>query len=215
MYNNQHTGYSPRSNFLLEFLSQNPTFHDPTTIIPVHDRNQLPSNISSTLAMPPSIFGKRVHYAILEYAPLLDSSNMTIDDWIHIAGDIEKNYHHYDAFVILHGTDTMPYTASALSFMLENLGKTVILTGSQIPLSELRNDAVANLVGALTIAGHYVIPEVCLYFNNKLYRGNRCIKSSLSAFEAFESPNMKPLATVGINIGKLLIFRIKTFLSCF
>lgn len=139
-------------------------------------------------------------YFILEYERLLDSSNMTMSDWIRIASDIEKYYHKFDAFLVLHGTDTMSYTASALSFLLENLGKPVIITGSQIPLSELRNDASDNLIGALTIAGHYVIPEVGLYFNNRLFRGNRTTKLKAMDFDAFDSHNLKPLARVGVNI---------------
>ncbi|CAG8527492.1 2959_t:CDS:10 [Diversispora eburnea] len=135
-----------------------------------------------------------------QYEPLLDSCNISSEDWVRIAVDIELNYEAYDAFIILHGTDTMSYTASALSFLLENLGKTVILTGSQVPISEVRNDAVENLLGALTIAGHYVIPEVCLFFNNKLFRGNRSVKMNALEFNAFDSPNLVPLAVVGINI---------------
>ncbi|CAG8734217.1 1833_t:CDS:10, partial [Racocetra persica] len=104
------------------------------------------------LVTPPSFQGKRIKYSIVEYEPLLDSCNMISDDWVRIATDIELNYQSYDAFIILHGTDTMAYTASALSFLLENLGKTVIVTGSQVPISEVRNDAVENLLGALTIA---------------------------------------------------------------
>ncbi|CAG8734158.1 3973_t:CDS:2, partial [Dentiscutata heterogama] len=152
------------------------------------------------LVTPPSFQGKRIKYSIVEYEPLLDSCNMISDDWVRIATDIELNYQSFDAFIILHGTDTMAYTASALSFLLENLGKTVILTGSQVPISEVRNDAVENLLGALTIAGHYVIPEVCLFFNNKLFRGNRAVKMNAVEFNAFDSPNLSPLATVGINI---------------
>ncbi|CAO3636165.1 unnamed protein product [Cunninghamella blakesleeana] len=156
---------------------------------------QLPSLIT-----PISLYGKRIRYSILEYEPLLDSCNMTMDDWVRIAKDIEVNYEYYDAFIVLHGTDTMAYTASALSFMLEELGKTVIITGSQVPLSEVRNDAVENLLGALTIAGHFVIPEVSLYFGKKLYRGNRTSKISAVDFEAFDSPNLPSLVDVGINI---------------
>jgi len=126
---------------------------------------------------------------------------MQMSDWINIAADIEKYYSQYDAFVVLHGTDTMAYTASALSFMLENLGKTVVVTGSQVPLAEARNDAVDNLLGALTIAGHFVIPEVCLFFANKLLRGNRSKKISAIDFDAFDSPNFAPLVKVGINIA--------------
>ncbi|KAI8992406.1 asparaginase-domain-containing protein [Pilobolus umbonatus] len=156
---------------------------------------QLPSLIT-----PVSLYGKRIRYSILEYTPLLDSCDITMADWVRIAGDIQVNYQLYDAFIVLHGTDTMAYTASALSFMLEELGKTVIITGSQVPLTEVRNDAVENLLGALTIAGHFVIPEVSLYFGKKLYRGNRTSKLSAVDFEAFDSPNIAPLVEVGINI---------------
>ncbi|KAF9934594.1 hypothetical protein FBU30_001358 [Linnemannia zychae] len=153
-----------------------------------------------SLITPPSLYGKRIRYSILEYDPLLDSCNMTMTDWVRIATDIEANYQLYDAFIVLHGTDTMAYTASALSFMLEDLGKTVIITGSQVPITEIRNDAIDNLLGALTIAGHFVIPEVCLYFSNKLFRGNRSSKLDAIDFNAFESPNLPPLVKVGINI---------------
>ncbi|KAF9184573.1 hypothetical protein BGZ51_003285 [Haplosporangium sp. Z 767] len=153
-----------------------------------------------SLITPPSLYGKRIRYSILEYDPLLDSCNMTMTDWVRIATDIEANYELYDAFIVLHGTDTMAYTASALSFMLEDLGKTVIITGSQVPITEIRNDAIDNLLGALTIAGHFVIPEVCLYFGNKLFRGNRSSKIDAVDFNAFDSPNLPPLVKVGINI---------------
>ncbi|XP_041668087.1 60 kDa lysophospholipase isoform X3 [Cheilinus undulatus] len=143
---------------------------------------------------------KRIIYNILEYSPLLDSSNMTTDDWGRIGKDIEKNYESYDGFVILHGTDTMAYTASALSFMCEHLGKPIILTGSQVPIYEIRNDGRDNLLGALLIAGQFVIPEVCLYFHNKLYRGNRVTKVDAGSFKAFSSPNLAPLATAEVDI---------------
>ncbi|EJD05684.1 asparaginase-domain-containing protein [Fomitiporia mediterranea MF3/22] len=143
---------------------------------------------------------KRIRYAILEWDPLLDSSNVGTEDWVRIATEIELNYAAFDAFVILHGTDTMAYTSSALSFMLEDLGKTVILTGAQIPLSQLRNDAVDNLLGALSIAGQYIIPECCIFFNQCLYRGNRVSKVSSYDLDAFNSPNFPPLVNVGIDI---------------
>uniref|UniRef100_A0A3Q3RN43 asparaginase n=1 Tax=Mastacembelus armatus TaxID=205130 RepID=A0A3Q3RN43_9TELE len=143
---------------------------------------------------------KRIVYTVLEYSPLLDSSNMTTDDWGRIGKDIEKNYENYDGFVILHGTDTMAYTASALSFMCEHLGKPIILTGSQVPIYEMRNDGRDNLLGALLIAGQFVIPEVCLYFYNKLYRGNRVTKVDAGSFNAFNSPNLAPLATAEVDI---------------
>ncbi|XP_023340125.1 L-asparaginase isoform X4 [Eurytemora carolleeae] len=144
---------------------------------------------------------KRVVYSIYEYDPILDSSNMTMDDWIQIASDIKSSYHMFDGFVILHGTDTLAYTSSALSFMLENLGKTIIVTGSQIPCFETRSDGRDNIVGALILAGNYCIPEVSVYFNHKLMRGNRTVKVSSGSLHAFESPNLPPLATVGINIS--------------
>ncbi|CAI5696620.1 unnamed protein product [Oreochromis niloticus] len=126
---------------------------------------------------------------------------MTTDDWGRIGKDIERNYESYDGFVILHGTDTMAYTASALSFMCEHLGKPIILTGSQVPIYEMRNDGRDNLLGALLIAGQFVIPEVCLYFYNKLYRGNRVTKVDAGSFNAFSSPNLPPLATAEVDIS--------------
>ena len=131
---------------------------------------------------------------------LLDSSEVGFQDWKRLSRDIQLNYANFDAFIVLHGTDTMAYTASALSMLLENLGKSVIVTGAQVPLSELRNDAIENVLGALTIAGNYIIPEVTLYFASKLYRGNRTSKVSNDALPAFDSPNMPPLADVGIDI---------------
>ncbi|CAL1272708.1 unnamed protein product [Larinioides sclopetarius] len=125
---------------------------------------------------------------------------MTMDDWIRIAKDIKKAYEEYNGFIVLHGTDTMAYTASALSFMLENLGKTVIITGSQIPLYEARSDGRDNLMNSLIIAGNYCIPEVTILFNNKLFRGNRTSKISTSSLDAFSSPNLPPLVKMGIGI---------------
>jgi L-asparaginase len=139
-------------------------------------------------------------YTIHEYAPLLDSSNMTPAEWVKIAHDVDAHYPRYDGFVVLHGTDTMAYTASALPFMLHGLGKPVVITGSQIPLCEVRNDARENLITSLLIAATYDIPEVCLYFGGKLLRGRRAVKVSASGFAAFDSPNVPPLGTVGIDI---------------
>lgn len=109
---------------------------------------------------------------------------------------VYENYNLFDGFVILHGTDSLSYTASALSFMMSNLGKPVILTGSQAPIFALQSDAVGNLLGSLIIAGTFVIPEVCLFFHNRLYRGNRTTKVSAASFQAFDSPNCEPLAQV-------------------
>ncbi|WP_341501144.1 asparaginase [Gallaecimonas sp. GXIMD4217] len=142
-------------------------------------------------------------FHIHEYSPLIDSSDMTPADWQRIANDIRDQYDQYDGFVILHGTDTMAYTASALSFMLEDLDKPVIVTGSQIPLSALRSDGQENLLTALYLAAEYPVPEVSLFFNHKLYRGNRCTKAHADGFDAFASPNMAPLVEAGIHIKQV------------
>lgn len=142
-------------------------------------------------------------FTIHEYEPLIDSSDMTPLDWQSIADDIRKNYDQYDGFVILHGTDTMAFTASALSFMLENLAKPVIVTGSQIPLEQLRSDGQQNLLNALFVAANYPINEVALFFNNTLYRGNRTTKAHADGFNAFASPNLPPLLEAGIHIRRL------------
>ncbi|XP_076283370.1 L-asparaginase 1 [Lasioglossum baleicum] len=143
---------------------------------------------------------RRVVYNVLEYSPLCDSSNMTMDDWIRIANDIKQAYEHFDGFVVLHGTDTLSYTASALSFMLENLGKIVIITGSQVPIFDTRSDGLDNFLSSLIIAANYNIPEVCVYFGTNLMRGNRTSKISATAFNAFDSPNFPPLAKANIKI---------------
>ncbi|KAF8965293.1 asparaginase-domain-containing protein [Flammula alnicola] len=186
-------------------LSPSPNYHllrDQPVCVRVSENvyeAHLPTLVTPRSKVPGGNTSKSIRYAILEWNPLLDSSNMDIEDWIRIATEIELNYT-FDAFVVLHGTDTMAYTSSALSFLLEDLGKTVILTGAQIPLSQLRNDAVDNLMGALTIAGHYIIPECCLYFNHTLFRGNRVTKMSSYDLSAFNSPNFPPLVNVGIDI---------------
>ncbi|GHW61009.1 L-asparaginase I [Vibrio cholerae] len=165
-------GYVPVAGFMEKQLASMPEFHRP----------EMPL------------------FTIHEYDPLLDSSDMTPADWQLIADDIAANYDKYDGFVILHGTDTMAYTASALSFMFENLGKPVIVTGSQIPLADLRSDGQANLLNALHVAANYPINEVTLFFNNRLMRGNRSRKSHADGFSAFSSPNLPPLLEAGINI---------------
>ena len=139
-------------------------------------------------------------YDIREYTPLLDSSNMTPDDWLKIADDIAGHYDSYDGFVVLHGTDTMAYTSSALPFMLQGIQKPVIITGAQIPLCEVRNDARENLITAMLIAANFAIPEVCLCFGSKLLRGNRAVKVDAEGFDAFDSPNFPALGSVGVEI---------------
>jgi len=141
----------------------------------------------------------------ISFSPLIDSSNLNPNVWIKLAQLIKENYNSYDGFVILHGTDTMAYSASALSFMLENLDKPVIFTGSQLPIGTLRTDGKENLISAVEIAateknGQPLAPEVCIYFENKLMRGNRTTKYNAEHFNAFESPNYPDLAVAGINL---------------
>lgn len=142
-----------------------------------------------------------------QFNPPIDSSDMTPELWAKLVKIIDYNYDKFDGFVILHGTDTMAYTASALSFMLENLGKPVILTGSQLPIGVLRTDGKENLLTAIELAaaqdkdGHPMVPEVCVFFGQHLYRGNRCTKSNSEHFNAFSSYNYPALAKTGININ--------------
>ncbi len=139
------------------------------------------------------------YFQIKEYQPLIDSSNITIEVWNQLVQDIHQHYDEFDGFIIFHGTDTMAYTASALSFMLQNLGKPVILTGSQLPLSEIRSDAIDNTLTSLLLCAKHSIHEVCIYFNQKLLRGNRARKLRSHRFDAFDSPNFPALGTIGID----------------
>ena len=141
---------------------------------------------------------------------IIDSSDMRPDTWADIARIIEREYERYDGFVVLHGTDTMAYTASALSFMFKNLGKPVVLTGSQLPLGMLRSDGRENIICALEIAScrQATIPEVCIFFQSHLYRGNRSTKMNAENFDAFETYNYPSLAKVGIN----MVFKEHLFL---
>ena len=151
---------------------------------------------------------KRFNYRISSYQfnPPIDSSDMEPSLWAKLVKIIEYNYENFDGFVILHGTDTMAYTASALSFMLENLSKPVILTGSQLPIGVLRTDGKENLITSIEIAaakhadGTAIVPEVCIFFENHLLRGNRTTKINAENFNAFRSYNYPTLATVGIHI---------------
>ncbi len=152
---------------------------------------------------------KRFNYQILSYqfTPPIDSSDMEPELWKQLVQIIQYNYDNFDGFVILHGTDTMAYTASALSFMLENLSKPVILTGSQLPIGVLRTDGKENLITAIELAaaknsqGQALVPEVCIFFENKLLRGNRTSKTNAEDFSAFHSYNYPPLASAGIHIN--------------
>lgn len=141
----------------------------------------------------------------ITFEKICDSSNITPDVWIKLAVIIEENYSRYDGFVILHGTDTMAYSASALSFLLENLDKPVVFTGAQLPIGTLRTDGKENFISAIEIAAAMknnepVVPEVCIFFENKLFRGNRTSKHSADYFDAFRSYNYPELAKAGINI---------------
>lgn len=154
----------------------------------------------------PSVRRLNIDIEVLTMPPI-DSSNVTPKRWVELAEIIKENYSAFDGFVVLHGTDTMSYTASAMSFMLENLAKPVIFTGSQIPMGILRTDGRENLITALEIAssrrsdGSPSVPEVALYFQNRLFRGNRTMKQSAEELSAFGSYNYPPLAEVGVNIA--------------
>ena len=190
-------GFIPARGFLDSCMAPRPSFNDlsnPADIDVVADDGK--SQAHRSLRTPASTYQKHVRYVCFEFEELLDSSSISAEGWTHIASTIHRNYTLFDAFVVLHGTDSLAYTCSALSFMLQNLGKPVILTGSQAPMLELQNDATDNLLGSLIIAGHFMIPEVCLFFNYSLFRGNRAMKVSASDFAAFASPNFPSLATI-------------------
>lgn len=166
----------------------------------------VPFDFSGIYEEFPSLKRLKVDIEVLTIKPPIDSSNVATENWVDMARLIRDNYSRYDGFVILHGTDTMSYSASALSFMLENLAKPVIFTGSQIPIGILRTDGRENLITAIEIAGARtddgspMVPEVALYFQNRLFRGNRTTKLSAEALNAFASFNYHPLADVGVNI---------------
>jgi L-asparaginase len=163
-------------------------------------------NFSKLLQKIPELKQLECSIKTISFENPIDSSNMHPDKWVKIASMIEENYQNFDGFVVLHGSDTMSYSASALSFMLENLDKPVVFTGSQLPIGDLRTDAKENLITAIQIAslqhkGKPVIHEVCLYFEYKLYRGNRTTKINAEHFNAFTSPNYAPLAESGVHLN--------------
>mmetsp|Transcript_37366 Transcript_37366/g.87924 ORF Transcript_37366/g.87924 Transcript_37366/m.87924 type:complete len:394 (+) Transcript_37366:103-1284(+) len=137
---------------------------------------------------------------VKEYQNLIDSCDMGPPEWKAIAVDLKQQYHSFEGFVVITGTDTMAYSSSALSFMLENLGKTVIFTGSQIPFCKTFSDARRNLLFSISLAATMDIPEVCIFFDDKLMRANRCRKADSASFHAFVSPNIPPLATLGLGV---------------
>lgn len=165
-------GYAPAPGYLAEIMAAEERLHAPE--------------------MP--------EFVIHEYEPLLDSADMTPTHWLAIARDIEAQYADFDGFVVLHGTDTMAYTASALPFIMQGLAKPIIVTGAQIPLCEVRSDGRANLITALQLAADFPIAEVCLYFRDVLLRGCRSTKIDADGLQAFGSPNYPPLGTAGVDI---------------
>jgi len=148
----------------------------------------------------PVIDNTRVYYRIFQYPDLIDSSDMNYQKYVEMANTVKKNYDLYDAFMIIHGTDTLEYTAAILSFMFENLDKTLIITGSQIPLSDQKNDAFTNLLGCFRVISNFVIPEVCVYFRDCLHRGNRVKKVDSVNLNAFKSLSFPPLANDHIEL---------------
>ena len=170
------------------------------------DRSLRPFDFQSLMDEVPEL--RKFDFSIDSYTfdPLIDSSDIEPGMWRKLALLIQESYDRYDGFVVLHGTDTMAYSASALSFMLEGLAKPVVFTGSQLPVGRLRTDGKENLVSAVEIAGSRqpdgsaTVPEVCIYFNSLLLRGNRSTKVDADGFEAFRSPNYPPLAHAGIDI---------------
>ena len=165
-----------------------------------------PFNFNQILEEVPELKKFGCEIDTYSFDPLIDSSDMQPAFWVRLAQMIQENYSKYDGFVVLHGTDTMSYTASALSFMFENLAKPVVLTGSQLPIGMLRTDGKENLISSIEIAssadenGNPVVPEVCIYFDAHLYRGNRTTKYNAENFRAFRSANFPVLADVGIHI---------------
>ncbi len=162
-------------------------------------------NFNNLLKHIPEINQLNCEIHSISFKKPIDSSNMNPSDWVLIVEIIEDNYTKYDGFVVLHGSDTMSYTASAISFMLENLSKPVIFTGSQLPIGDLRTDAKENLITSIQIASATennlpIVSEVCLYFEYKLYRANRTTKINAEHFEAFASPNYPPLCESGVHL---------------
>jgi L-asparaginase len=164
-----------------------------------------PINFEQIMENVPELEKLNCKIMVHSFEQIIDSSNMNPEIWSELAHLIKENYDNVDGFVILHGSDTMAFTASALSFMLENLGKPVIFTGSQLPISAIRTDAKENLMTAIEIAkakkhDRARVPEVCIYFDYKLFRGNRAFKYNSSKFEAFRSPNYPILAESGVHL---------------
>ena len=165
-----------------------------------------PADMQTFKTYVPELFAGDIHVDMIPFEPLLDSSDLNPDNWRQMAQMVQEHYDAYDGFVILHGTDTMAYSASALSFMLDNLCKPVVFTGSQLPVGVLRSDAKENLLTAIEIAAAYdndgkaIVPEVTVYMDGELYRGNRATKRNAEHFSAFNSYNYPALARAGVHI---------------
>ncbi len=179
------------------------------TITMVRDRVSgalTPADIETFKAYIPELFAGDIQVDIQAFTPLLDSSDIGPDSWQRMARMVVEHYNDYDGFVVLHGTDTMSYSASALSFMLQNLNKPVVFTGSQLPVGVLRSDAKENLLTAIEIAaakdedGDAIVPEVTIYFEDRLFRANRTTKRNAEHFSAFNSYNYPALAKAGVHI---------------
>ena len=170
------------------------------------DQTLRPFDFGSLMQEVPELRKFALQIDSCTFDPLIDSSDIEPGMWKKLADMIQKHYDAYDGFVVLHGTDTMAYSASALSFMLENLSKPVIFTGSQLPIGRPRTDGKENLISSVEIAaareedGSATVPEVCIFFNDLLLRGNRCTKVDAGGFDAFRSPNLPPLGEAGIDI---------------
>ena len=166
----------------------------------------VPADIETFKAYMPELFAGEMQVDIEAFTPLIDSSDINPDCWVKMARMVYDHYEEYDGFVILHGTDTMSYSASALSFMLENLSKPVVFTGSQLPVGVLRSDAKENLLTAIEISGakdeegNAIVPEVTIYFEDRLFRANRTTKRNAEHFSAFNSYNYPALAKAGVHI---------------
>ena len=165
-----------------------------------------PADMQTFKGVVPELFASDIQVDMIPFDPLLDSSDLNPDNWRQMARVVQENYDRYDGFVILHGTDTMAYSASALSFMFDNLCKPIVFTGSQLPVGVLRSDAKENLLTAIEIAaakdenGNAIVPEVTLYMDGELYRGNRATKRNAEHFSAFNSYNYPALARAGVHI---------------
>lgn len=176
------------------FIKRNPLMHD-------RQRHQQLGLSEDELVLP----GAPIIYRIVEYPTLLDSSNIEFQDWNRIALDIQENYDRFDGFVIIHGTDTLSYTAAVLTFALENLGKPVVLTGSQLPIFESRTDAVINIIDAVKVAETFPdLQEVVVVFNRQMFLASRIVKVNNEDFRAFSSPNQRPLADLNTSVRNSL-----------